>query len=180
MAYGKGESINVRAVKQPKPQANIDKERHKETLKLLKSGMPLRDVISKANVSAATVRNIARVHGIVLIEHNRKVSSSMHRSILIQLLVGKPTEVIARDFNLSVGDIEQVLVGQAAIKILRQRIRFYTRRKASRRAIIGTLYTFSSPTISHIRHTADKDYMWLYKHDREWLNNFKKIYFSNK
>jgi len=180
VAYGKGESINVRAVKHTKPQANIDEERHKETLKLLQSGMPLRNIICKANVSAATVRNLARVHGIALKEHTRKVSSTMHRSILIQLIVGKPTEVIARDLNLSVGDIEQVLVGQTAIKILRQRIRFYTRRKASRRAIIGALYTFSSPTISHIRHTADKDYMWLYKHDREWLNNFKKIYFSNK
>lgn len=179
VAYGKGESINVHAVKHPKPQANINEERHKKTLTLLKSGMPLRDVISKAKVSAATVRNIARVHGIALIEHNRKVSSTMHRSILIQLLVGKPTEVIARDFNLSVGDIEQVLVGQAAIKILRQRIRFYTRRRTARHAVISALFTLVKPSISKLRKAVDKDYMWLYKHDREWLNDFKNTYFNN-
>lgn len=180
VAYGKGESIKVCAVKQPKPQVNIDEERHKKTLTLLKSGMPLRDIICKANVSAATVRNLARMHAIALKEHTRKVSSTMHRSILIQLVVGKPTEVIARDFNLSVGDIEQVLVGQTAIKILRQRIRFYTRRKTARHAVISALYTFGRPSISKLRKAVDKEYMWLYKHDRGWLNDFKNTYFNNK
>lgn len=180
VAYEQGESLLSSKAKPTTPQANIDEERHSKTLKLLKSGMSLRDVIRHANVSAATVRSIANKHGIALHENNRKVDRSMRRSILIQLIIGKPTQILAEAFNLSVGDIEQVLVGQTAIKTLRQRIRFYTRRKIARQAIISALYTLVKPSISRLRKAVDKEYMWLYKHDREWLSDFKNTYFDNK
>ena len=180
VAYCQGESLLASKAKPATPQANIDEERHCKTLKLLKSGMPLRDVIRHANVSAATVRSIAKKHEITLHENNRKVSRSMRRAILIQLIIGKPTQILAEVFSLSVGDIEQVLVGQTAIKTLRQRIRFYTRRKTARQAVISALYTLVKPSISRLRKAVDKEYMWLYKHDREWLNDFKNRYFDNK
>ncbi len=180
MAYCQGESLLASKAKPATSQANIDEGRHSKTLKLLSSGMHLRGVIRHANVSAATVRSVAIKHGIALHENNRKVGRSMRRAILVQLMIGKPTQILAETFNLSVGDIEQVLVGQTAIKILRQRIRFYTRRRTARQAIISALYTLVSPSISRVRKVIDKEYMWLYKHDREWLNDLKKTYFNNK
>lgn len=180
VAYCQGENLLASKAKPATSQANIDEGRHSKTLKLLSAGMHLRDVIRHANVSAATVRSVAIKHGIALYENNRKVGRSMRRAILIQLMIGKPTQILAEAFNLSVGDIEQVLVGQTAIKILRQRIRFYTRRRTARQAIISALYTLVRPSISRVRKVIDKEYMWLYKHDREWLNDLKKTYFNNK
>lgn len=180
VAYSQGESLLASKVKPATPQANIDVERHSKTLKLLKSGMSLRDVIRHANVSAATVRIVASKHGIALHENSRKVSNSMRRAILVQLMIGKSTQMLAEAFNLSIGDIEQALIGQTLIKTLRQRIRFYNHRRAARQAVTSALYTLVRPSISKLRKKVDKEYMWLYRHDRRWLNDFKNTYFDKQ
>ena len=94
-------------------------------------------------------------------------------------LFGRHVADIANKFNLKKSDVEQVLSGQPIIKELRRRIRFYHHRQQARRALIATLYTLKTPTITLLRRSADKEYMWLFKHDKSWLNSFKKFYFKS-
>ncbi|MBE0350281.1 hypothetical protein [Pseudoalteromonas lipolytica] len=82
----------------------------------------------------------------------------------------------ANKYNVKQGDVEQVLSGQPVIKELRRRIRFYRHRQQARRALIATLYTLKTPTITLLRYSTDKEYVWLFKHDKAWLNAFKESF----
>lgn len=160
------------------PQSEIDALRQDTVLILLRQGLPLRQITVMANVSAAMVRNIARKHAIPLKTQERKINDEVRRAITIQLTIGRHVADIANKFNLKKGDVEQVLSGQPIIKELRRRIRFYRHRQQARRALIATLYTLKTPTITLLRRSADKEYMWLFKHDKSWLNALKKSFFK--
>ncbi|EWH07820.1 hypothetical protein AT00_01640 [Pseudoalteromonas lipolytica SCSIO 04301] len=83
---------------------------------------------------------------------------------------------IANKYNVKKGDVEQVLSGKPVIKELRRRIRFYRHRQQARRALIATLYTLKTPTITLLRYSTDKEYVWLFKHDKACLNAFKESF----
>ncbi|WP_199525135.1 TnsD family Tn7-like transposition protein [Pseudoalteromonas sp. bablab_jr011] len=178
-AYTQKELLKVVHSEPITPQSEIDALRQDTVLTLLRQGLPLRQIIQVANVSAATVRNIARKHAIPLKTQERKINDEVHRAITIQLIIGRHVADIANKFNLKKGDVEQVLSGQPIIKELRRRIRFYRHRQQARRALIATLYTLKTPTITLLRRSADKEYVWLFKHDKPWLNSFKKFYFKS-
>jgi hypothetical protein len=155
---------------QPLPQASIDKERHDNVIVALKSKQSLRQIMTSSKVGAATIRNIARKSGIGLQSRKRKVNTIMFRAVTIKLMIGEPVAAIAAHFELSVSDVEQVLTGQPEIKVLRQKVRCYAKRKKARKALLHAKRNTTDLRVKDLKNKCYADYMWLYKHDRDWFN----------
>ena len=169
VAYELGSVLNPdNNVKKSPSQSSIDIRRTEQTLVHLQSGLSLRQVSKKANVSAATVRQVAETNNISLNSRQRKLDTAIIRAITLKLMYGYPTQDIACMFKVNVSDVEQVLSGQNGIKQLRRRIRKYKRRKVARGAVSRACNDHNA-SISGIRKKYPADYMWSYKNDKDWL-----------
>lgn len=154
---------------EPPKQSEIDQARHQRVIKYLNQNLSLRQIVKRANVSAATVRNIARSQGVQLASRKRNIDEAAKRAITIKLMIGWPTEEIVLQLGLSTSDVEQVLSGQPEIKILRQRIRHYRKRLDCRDSLIETIAKLTDLRVKHLKDSCYRDYMWLYKNDKLWL-----------
>lgn len=154
---------------QPTQQSEIDDGRREKILYAVRKKMSLRRTMKYANVSAATVRNIASSSGLTLERKEQKLTRDVVRSITLRLLVGYKTQEIAELVGVLVGDVEQILTGQPEIKLLRKRIRFYSRRQTARSVIKSEMACCDRFRVKDAKERCYSDYMWLYKHDREWL-----------
>lgn len=179
--YSNASTITTQQSKvKPLKQSEIDQARYKRVIHYLNQNLSLRQIVKNANVSAATVRNIARSQGITLTSSKRKINDGVERLITIKLMVGWPTEVIAARLGVSKSDGEQVLSGHPEIKALRQRIRHYRKRHESRDSLLETVAGLSDLRVKHLKDRCYRDYMWLYKNDRAWLfDTLKQHSFSN-
>jgi transposase len=135
----------------------------------LNQNLSLRQIVKRANASAATVRNIAKRQGVQLASMKRHVDNTTERSITIKLMVGLPTEQISLQLGVSISDVEQVLSGQPEIKFLRRRFRHYSKRYESRENVLKTIAGLKDYRVKELKDKCYRDYMWLYKNDKLWL-----------
>jgi transposase len=172
VAYSQAEQISTRRDKQIKSvnQDEIDNNRLSKVVAMLNQNKSIRSVMKEAGVSAATVRNIANMHGITLDACHRKVGTQTFKNISAQLRKGDSVADIAKEFSVSVNDVEQVLTGQLEIKRLRREYRRATRQKLARAAVDKCCKTIVDCRVKDLKKYCYSDYMWLYKNDREWLS----------
>ncbi|WP_412972065.1 TnsD family Tn7-like transposition protein [Glaciecola sp. MF2-115] len=152
-------------------QSDIDKAKHNKVKQYLNQNLSLRQIVKRANASAATVRNIAKRQGVQLTSMKRQVDHTTERLITIKLMVGLPTERISLQLGVSISDVEQVLSGQPEIKFLRRRIRNYRKRQQSRDNLLVTIGDLKHLRVKEVKKKCYADYMWLYKNDNAWLFN---------
>lgn len=150
-------------------QSDIDKAKHNKVKQYLNQNLSLRQIVKRANASAATVRNIAKRQGVQLVSVKPKVDHTTERSITIKLMVGLPTEQISLQLGVSISDVEQVLSGQPEIKFLRRRIRHYSKRYESRENVLKIIAGLKDYRVKELKDKCYRDYMWLYKNDKLWL-----------
>ena len=84
-------------------------------------------------------------------------------------MLGEKTSDIAFKFGISVGSVEKVLSKHPELVILRKQIWFYQRRKFHRSAILSHMDHNPTVTRKLIGLALGASYIWLYKHDKEWL-----------
>jgi transposase len=174
VSYSQSSKQQSRKLSQDKPpllQIDIDEARQKNVIDALKQNMSLRNIIKQAKVSAATVRNIAHQAGIQLTVRKRKLQRSQTRVITIKLIIGRSVEDIATETFVTKKDVEQVLTGQPELKLLRQQIRHFKRRQTGRSVLCDVIANIQHFRVKDAKEQCYSDYMWLYKNDRDWLEN---------
>lgn len=135
----------------------------------LARGKSLRYVASKTGISVGTARVLAEQDQVPIRTRPSKISAELRREIWRKLYVGMDTQVIAREFGLSCGAIEQILRCHPILAPLRKRIRLYRIRESHRVALKETIEANPSYSRKQIRETQYKAYTWLYRNDRDWL-----------
>jgi hypothetical protein len=136
---------------------------------LLRSGRSLRAVSKEVGVSVSTLKILAQRAGIKIDCRPSKVFTGIERAIWRLLMLGEKTSDIAFKFGISVGAVEKVLSKHPELVILRKQIWFYQHRKFHRSAIL--MHMDHNPTVTRklIGLALGASYIWLYKHDKEWL-----------
>lgn len=142
----------------------------KAIVRLLKQGLSMRNIREQLGNSIAYIKKVAANNNISVDKRPSKIFSSDERAIWRKLFVGEPTSVIAKEFRVSIGAIEQVLAKHSYLVGVRKLVRFYNKRCESRQSVEDFISNNPYCTQKLIRLHCYAAYMWLYKHDREWFD----------
>jgi hypothetical protein len=152
---------------------------------LLVGGASLRSVAAVTGVSVSTLKILAQQQLIEIDTRPQKIFKFVERDIWRRLFLGGNCSDIAKEFEISVGAVEQILRKHQYLKPLRKKIWFY-RDLSDHRAQIKS-YFKDNPyhTRKQFRAAKSASYMWLYRHDKEWLEEklpekVKCIYWPRK
>lgn len=120
-------------------------------------------------ISVTTATQIARRAGIDFTPR-RKVLKGLQLERANQLLRrGLPTRQVAQMCGLSVVSINRALAANLDLKQVWQTAAFLAKRRIARKAFLSAAKHCRQATIKDLRRIRGSNYMWLYRHDRDWL-----------
>ena len=136
---------------------------------MLRSGKSLRAVSRAVGLSVFKLKDLALSAGIAVDSRPTKIFVDAERAIRRMLTLCERTSDIALKQNVSVGSVEKVLGKYPVLVRIRKHVRFFRRQEFHRSAILR--YVECNPLESRqlIRRALGASYIWLYKHDKEWL-----------
>jgi hypothetical protein len=155
--------LNIELVKVNK---NDDKD---VIISLLNRGDSLRRVAEQTRHSVTYVKKVAKISGLEVESRAQKLFARERRQIAIKLMAGSPTDKIAQVFDCSQGAVEQILSQHLDIIQLRKLKRYREKCLAMRQSLLATIDSIQSPRRQDIKTNNNKAYLWLFKHDKNWL-----------
>lgn len=138
-------------------------------LNLFKQGKSLRNIAKQVKLSVTAVKSRVVAGGGKVKSRASKIFEKDRRAILRKLMMGQPTEDIAKNFNLSIGSIEQVLTQHPDLVELRKYLRFRAKQMTHRKLLSKAMKEFPRYTRNQLKNKFNASYMWLFKHDKNWL-----------
>lgn len=140
-----------------------------KALDRVQRGESLRTVSSQYSTTVSTLKIKAQQVGIEVNSRPSKIFKSDERIIWRKLFIGTKTQAIAEGFGVSVGAIEKVLTKFPKLKILRKRIWYLADFRFHKKQLSTYLQNHCNAKRNHIKNAINASYMWLYKHEKEWL-----------
>ena len=134
-------------------------------------GLTLSEAASVLGCSVTTVRVRAQSMGIDVHTRPKRISSDLEARIRQKLLSGSPTCTVAKACGVSIATINRVARSKPAFRelMLQQREARSLRRY---RGVVAKFRSVGShPSLSTFRQAHPGAYMWLYRHDRDWLTS---------
>ncbi|WP_029772025.1 TnsD family Tn7-like transposition protein [Pseudoalteromonas sp. TB51] len=138
-------------------------------IKCLKDGDSMRKIAAQTGKSIAYIKKVATNNQIAVDKRPSKIFTVDERDIWSKLMVGIPTEVIAREHGISQGAVEQILGKFSELVALRKTIRFNHKRQQCRQEIEAFCQSHPQCRQKEVRANCGASFMWLYKHDKCWL-----------
>jgi hypothetical protein len=136
---------------------------------LMNKDRSLTFIAHKVGLSVTTVRCLAESQGANINVRPKKIYGPERRAILRQLMFGASTKSLSKKYKTSIGAIELILRSHPDLIPLRKRIRFFHALKKNRSSLQLTIEENPSFYRSDIRRAIPSAYMWLYRHDKQWL-----------
>lgn len=152
-------------------QAKADKKKPlNENLILtqLKSGRSMRQVAEATGYSIGAIKQVALRNGIEIDRRRQRITAAMERDIWRKAFVGIHRQIIADFHRISVGAVEQIIQSHTGLSVWRKHLRFQDKLHFHRNTILAFISSNSDYSRNKIKHEC-LSYMWLYKHDNEWL-----------
>lgn len=132
-------------------------------------GMSISAAARELGVTTTTATQIARRAGISFTPRRKVLKGSRLRQIKRLLRRGWPSKRVSEATGTSVVSINRLLAVDSDLKQAWQTSAFLNRRKIARNAFRATAGRYPDATVNELRQVRGCDYMWLYRHDREWL-----------
>lgn len=146
---------------------NGDDKPDDKIIELLRAGYSLRKASSACDISIGYAKKLAQINGIAIDRRAQFINEPERRDIWRKLFIGQTTENIADTMGISVGAVEQILSCYPELVQLRKKIRYFNKRQKHRQNLIKSIHKYI--TRKGIRADCSASYIWLYKHDHDWL-----------
>lgn len=146
-----------------------DSLKSKLILNLFRQGQSLRNIAKQVKLSVTAVKSKVVAGGGKVKSRASKIFENDRRAILRKLMMGKPTKDIAKELNLSTGAIEQVLTQHPELVEQRRHLRFRAKLVNHRKSLSLAMKKFPRYTRNQLKQKFNASYLWLFKHDKNWL-----------
>ncbi|MEG3346755.1 MULTISPECIES: TnsD family Tn7-like transposition protein [unclassified Pseudoalteromonas] len=146
-----------------------DTLKSKLILSLFSQGKSLRNIAKQVKLSVTAVKSKVVAGGGKVKSRASKIFENDRRAILRKLMMGTPTKDIAKGLNLSTGAIEQVLTQHPELVEQRKHFRFRAKLVHHRKSLSLAMKKFPRYTRNQLKNKFNASYMWLFKHDKNWL-----------
>ena len=138
-------------------------------LNLFRQGKSLRNIAKQVKLSVTAVKSRVVAGGGKVKSRASKIFEKDRRAILRKLMMGQPTEDIAKNYNLSIGAIEQVLTQHPDLVKQRKYFRFRNKQTKHRELLIGAIQENPSFSRNQLKLKYNTSYLWLFRNDKDWL-----------
>ena len=138
-------------------------------LRLVSEGASLRSAAKIIDTTVSTLKIKAQQNNLSVDTRPSKITELVERAIWRKLVLGKKTQDIAKEFNVSTGAVEKVLTKHLWLPELRRRIRYYDKLKHHEAQISRYVNIHPNATRNEIRTNVRPSYYWLYKHEQKLL-----------
>lgn len=154
-------------------------------LRLVSEGTSLRAAAKIIDTTVSTLKIKAQQNNLSVDTRPSTITELVERAIWRKLVLGKKTQDIAKEFNVSTGAVEKVLTKHLWLPELRRRIRYYGKLKHHEAQISRYVNLHPNATRNEIRTNVRPSYYWLYKHEQILLyqllpERVKAIYWPRK
>lgn len=140
-----------------------------EVLTLLRQGMSLRKTADMVGCSVTFAKKIAITHQIPIKARPKMIFNTEIRAIWRLLFIGIKTQKIAKSFSISIAAVEHILAAHPYLVQIRKKIRFFNTCKVRRLHLLEFLKNNPSSTRNQVKQLLSRDYLWLFRYDKNWL-----------
>jgi hypothetical protein len=140
-------------------------------LSQLNSGCSMRQVAKSTGYSVGAIKQVALRNGIEIGRRRQRITADMERDIWRKAFVGMHRQIIADFHRISVGAVEQIIQSHTGLSAWRKHLRFQDKLYFHRNTILAFITSNPEYSRNKIKHECIS-YMWLYKHDNEWLYTY--------
>ncbi|MCL1060123.1 TnsD family transposase [Shewanella gelidimarina] len=147
------------------PEFAVDIE---EALMLLRAGISMRQVSKKLERSIGFIKQLALRNQITIGRRRQKITPDIERAIWRQALIGTHRAIIADHFGVSTGAVEQIIQSYSGLSQWRHQLLMTQHKQENRQRLLAFIRDEPDAVRNTIKQQCSA-YMWLYKHDKEWL-----------
>jgi hypothetical protein len=133
----------------------------------LHDGQSLSALSKKFGASVSVIKKLAIQTSLKINTRAQKLFEPEINEIIRMAKAGTKTQKIAARFNCSIGAVEQIIGQQLGLVEHRRQLRLDERRSVHEANLICAINVCK--TRIEVRQQANASYLYLYKHDREWL-----------
>ncbi len=134
----------------------------------LKCGCSMRHIAELTGHSVGAIKRVALRNGIEVDRRRQRITVEIERDIWRKAFIGKHRQVIADFHDISVGAVEQIIQSHSGLSGWRKHLRFQDKLYFHRNAMSEFICQHTEYSRNKLKHECSS-YMWLYKHDNEWL-----------
>lgn len=140
-----------------------------QIMRLFKNGLSLRKISTHVGLSVIAVKSKVLANGGVINRRESKIFADVRRSIFRKLFIGMSTKQIAKQFDISIGAVEQLLTQYPAIVKQRQHFRYREKQLKHRSKLSAAMAKNPNYSRNKLKLKVSASYSWLFKHDKQWL-----------
>lgn len=133
-------------------------------------GLSISAAAVQLKISTVTATQMARREGIPFRSKPKRIKGKLLQRILGLLRRGTATRAVCEATGVSVPAINRLLAADWDLKQCWSTSAMLKRRDDTRLAFQAAVNKCHDPSVKAIRRIPGNGYMWLYRHDREWLS----------
>lgn len=138
---------------------------------LLKKGVSLNEISRITGRSRCFLKVLAIKNNITVQLKPRVINSKIRNAVILWAHKGFHRKAIAKEFNISVGSVEQIISYDERLVEKRRQFKYESKRRRHKAAILIALKGNPSATRQVIKTCCYAAFYWLYVHERTWLEN---------
>lgn len=147
-----------------------------EMLRAMQNGKSLRSIAAEHGVSIGFLQKTASHHSIATNHRPSKVLPKVRQRAVNLAIACIHRETIAERLSISVSAVEAIIASIPDLSMWRRRMQFVERQKANREEFQQAIADLTEATgITEFKRKNYRCYMWLYKNDKEWLDEIVEV-----
>ncbi|WP_184461831.1 TnsD family Tn7-like transposition protein [Zhongshania antarctica] len=159
------------ARKRPKRSKSDNLDSTATALRMLSSGLSRRRIAHATQLSPAMIIKIANEHGLPVSRRPKFLTATDRKNILSLAQKNDSLEEISAKLGLHEATICKIIEETPQLVANRKAARFAARQLHHRTALSNYFGVYPQGTKTEVRAACYRSWMWLYRHDKKWLES---------
>jgi hypothetical protein len=136
----------------------------------LRNGDSYNNIYRQTGRSRCYIKRLACMNSITCISTGKKIDKVMVRRILIKALLGQHRKLIAAEFNISVGSVEQFISSEPTLVAWRKELRYQNKKAPYFEEITSFIKNNPDCYRKDVKAECNAAFFWCFLNEKKWLN----------
>lgn len=146
-----------------------DEHMHRQLLELIAGGTSPTAAARRLKIDPDTALLWATRAGVTVARRPKLITDAIRTAVISELRLGRPKAAISKKHGISEVSVTRVLLSVPGLREQRDRCISEARTTHARSRLLSIVAKAPGLSVKQVRAKLGKDYMWLYRHDRAWL-----------
>ena len=153
----------------PPRGAPYDELLHRQLLEMIAGGLSPTAAARLIRIDPDTALLWATQAGVAVARRPKLITAAIRAAVIAELRLGRPKAAISEKHGISEVSVTRVLLSVPGLREQRERCIADARTMHARAKMSAIIAKAPGLSVKQVRTKLGKDYMWLYRHDRVWL-----------